>query len=238
MKNILLPTVLENDTLAAIESAISYANGSAFSLVLLLLHETDNSYSASAYLRNSRPALSVSQQKTLTACQNLILKHENVTLHIQRQASISAPLVKNLLQALEIGLIIVPKSYRESAKKINRYCLGLISNSQCPILNLCEIPASEMQKALYLDYAESKLQVQDVQQQLDGKFPFRIVSQARISREEEQSLQQLLSETITRNDIDLLVETRKPAKVKLGKKSPSIHESLKLPVLSVFEEIR
>ncbi|NUY81673.1 hypothetical protein HUK80_12255 [Flavobacterium sp. MAH-1] len=238
MKNILIPTVLEKDTLASVESAISYANGQNFDLVLLLLNETDNAYSASAYLRNSKPAFSASQQKTLEDCQRLALKFDNIKLHVQRQSSISAPLLRNLLSVLEIGFVIVPKSFRESSKKINRHCLGLLANSHCPILNLCDAPTSEMQKALYLEYAESKLQVSDLQQRLDGKFAFRIVSQARINKQEERSLDQLLLETITRNDIDLLVETRKPTKVKLGKKFPSFHDDLKLPVLSVFEEIR
>ncbi|RZJ71386.1 hypothetical protein [Flavobacterium sp.] len=237
MKNILLPTVLEKDTLAAIESAISYANGQNFNLVLLLLNESDSHYSASAFLRNSRAAYTISQQQVLEDCQNRAYAEGNATLHIQKQSSISAPLLRNMIAALEIGLVIVPKSFRESSKKINRYCLGLLANSHCPILNLCDGPTSEMQKALFLEYDESKLQASDVQQQLDGKFPFRIVSQARISRSEEESLQQLLSETITRNDIDLVVATRKPEKVKLGKKTPFWHESLKMPVLSVFEEI-
>lgn len=238
MKNILIPTVLEPDTLSAIISAISYSNGQEFQVVLLLLNEVEPSYSAAAFLRNSKPALSSAQQKTLEQCADSTRGSQNVTLHVQRQSSVSAPLVRNLMQALEIGLVIVPKSFRESSKKINRYCLGLLSNFQCPILNLCDTPASEMQKALYLEYAGSKLQVSDVQRHIDGKFPFRIVSQAKISPEEEQSLRQLLAETITRNDIDLLVETRKPAKVKLGKKPISFHDELKLPVLSVYEEIR
>jgi len=238
MKNILIPTVLEPDTLSAVESAISYANGQEFELILLQLNEVDSSYSASAFLRASRPALSTAQQQTLEKCSAKIRSANNAKLHIQKQSSISAPLLRNMMQSLEIGLVIVPKSFRESEKKINRYCIGLLSNCQCPILNLCDAPASEMQKALYLEYTGSKMQVSDVQQRLDGKFPFRIVSQAKISLEEEQSLRQLLSETITRNDIDVLVETRKPAKVKLGKKAMSFHDELKLPMLSVFEEIR
>ncbi|MBD3583894.1 hypothetical protein [Flavobacterium selenitireducens] len=237
MKNILIPTVLEPDTLSAVTSAISYSNGEDFQIVLLLLNEVEPSYSAAAFLRNAKPTLTSVQQKTLEQCADKIREAQHVSLHVQRQASISAPLVRNLMQALEIGLIIVPKSFRESSKKINRYCLGLLSNCQCPILNLCETPASEMQKALYLEYTGSKLQVSDLQRHLDGKFPFRIVSQAKISPAEEQSLRQLLAETITRNDIDLLVETRKPAKVKLGKKPVSFHDELKLPVLSVYEAI-
>lgn len=237
MKNILIPTVLEADTLSAITSAIAYSRGQEFQVTLLLLHEVDPSYSAAGFLRNANPALSVSQQKVLEQCSDTIFRTPKAQLHVQRQSSVSAPLVRNMMQALGIGMVIVPKSFRESSKKINRYCLGLLSNVKCPILKLCETPASEMQKALYLEHANSKIQVSDLQRHLDGKFPFRIVSQAKISEEQEESLRQLLAETITRNDIDLLVETRKPAKVKLGKKPYSFHDDLKLPVLSVFEEI-
>lgn len=238
MKNILIPTILDQDTLSAVESAISYANGQDFQLILLQLTDADNAYSASAYLRNSRPVLSANQLATLEKCSDMIRSVAGASLHTQTQSSLSAPLLRNMMTAFEIGLVIVPKSFRESSKKINRYCVGLLANSACPILNLCDAPASEMQKALYLEHAGSNLQVSDLQQRLDGKFPFRIVSQAKITHEEEQSLRQLLAETITRNDIDLLVETRKPAKVKLGKKTYSLHDELKLPVLSVYEEIR
>ncbi|PZQ82052.1 MAG: hypothetical protein DI548_12340, partial [Flavobacterium johnsoniae] len=52
-----------------------------------------------------------------------------------------------------------------------------------------------------------------------------------------EEIQPLLTEAITKNNINVLIETRKPKKIKLKNKNFSINESFGLPVLSLYEEI-
>lgn len=240
MKNILIPTTLHTDTVNAVKTAIKQSKGKSCTIVLLQVCDVPDTESGAFFLRTFKNELSVSQKSILELCRNLVATSQNCTFKLQHQYGISAPLMRNLLDHLHVGLIILTPSYKTAEKKIHNQFLQILSNCKFPILHLnSNFEEHDLNKAMYLEQTKSRLQAEDLQQLMQGQFDFRIVSQAKIF--EDQTVEEInpeLSEAISKNEINLLIQTRKPEKIKLKNKEKSmINESLGLPVLSLYEEI-
>jgi len=240
MKNILVPTTLQPDTINAVKTAIKQSKGKNCHVILLQVCNVPDTDSSAFFLRSVKNELTVSQKNILEACRNLVAVSQNCTFKIQHQYGISAPLMRNLLEHLHVGLIILTPSYKQAEKKIHHQFLQIVSNCKFPILHLnASFEGQELNKAMYLEQNKSKLQAEDLQQLMQGQFDFRIVSQAKIF--EDQSVEEInpeLSEAISKNEINLLIQTRKPEKIKLKMSEKSkVNESLGLPVLSLYEEL-
>lgn len=239
MKNLLIPSTLEPDTINAIKVAIQQSNGKNCTLYLTLISEIPDTYSTATFLRSMKSDMTASQKKVLEYCRELIAISQNCNLKIHHQYGISSPLMKNLIEHLEIELTIISPSFRNSEKRINNQFAQILSNSKCAILHLStNFEEQNLTKAMYLEQTMSKLQVEDLQELIPDHFNFKIVSQAKIfSDQNPEDLQSLLTEAITKNKIDLLIETRKPKKIKLKNKNSNTNESFGLPILSLYEEI-
>lgn len=240
MKNILIPTTLCADTVSAVKWALQQSNGKSCCIVLLQLTESTETFSTLQRLRSMRNELTISQHEILDLCRGLVLQSGNGRLQIQTQYTLSGPLLKNFMETFQIGLAILTPSFKLSAKSINHYCIRLLSNYRVPILHLgANHEEQEFNKAMYLQRSHSGLKVEDLQQLLRDQFSFRIVSQANVPDGQDAGhLEPLISETIAKNKINLLVETRKPERIKLKKKEKEqLREILGLPILSLYEEI-
>lgn len=240
MKNILIPTTHHLDTINAVKTAIKQSKGKTCTITLLLVCEIPDTYSSSLFLRTIKSEMTVSQRNVLESCRNLAASAKNCTLKIHHQYGVSAPLIKNLLEHLHVDLTILTPSYKKAEKKIHKQFRSILANCKCPILHLnSNFEESELQNALYLEQTKSKLQAEDLQHLMQGHFDFKIVSQAKFF--EDQNIEEInsqLSEAILKNQINLLIQTRKPEKIKLSKNEKSnINESLGLPVLSLYEEL-
>ena len=240
MKNLLIPTTLQPDTINAVKTAIKQSKGKNCNVILLQVCDVPDTDSSAFFLRGIKNELTVSQKNTLEACRNLVAVSQNCTFKSQHQYGISAPLLRNLIEHLHVGLIILTPSYKNAEKKIHNQFLQILANCKCPILHLnSNFEAQDLNKAMYLEQTKSKLQAEDVQQLMQDQFDFKVVSQATIF--EDQNVEEInpqLSEAILKNQINLLIQTRKPEKIKLSKKEKAtINESLGLPVLSLYEEM-
>lgn len=240
MKNILIPTTLQPDTINAVKTAIKQSKRKNCNVILLQVCDVPNTDSSAFFLRSIKNELTVSQKNTLEACRNLVAVSQNCTFKLQHQYGISAPLLRNLLEHLQASLIILTPSYKNAERKIHKQFLQILSNCRCPILHLnSNFEEQVLNKAMYLEQTKSKLQAADLQHLVQDQFDLRIVSQATIF--EDQNVEEIkpqLSEAILKNEINLLIQTRKPEKIKLSRKGKSnINESLGLPVLSLYEEL-
>ncbi|NMH27461.1 hypothetical protein [Flavobacterium silvaticum] len=233
MKNILIPTHLSPDTEIAVRTAICSASGTGTEIMLLLTADAPTSESASALLRSMRHELTASQLSVLDDCRDVARK-SGFSLKFHTQYSLSGPLLRNLLQAMETGLVIIPASYANSTQSTHTSCVKWLSLSKLPILQLSETATPELRKALLIENGLGQLPVHELQLQINRKLPIQIVSQANISSE-EQSLRQLLSETIDLRDIDVLIHTRRTEKTGRRKNDAAFPESFGLSVLSVYE---
>jgi len=238
MKNVLIPTNLQQDTLQALKVSISEANGQDCNITLLFLREVSDTASAAFWLRKMNTEFTAAQEDILEKCHEIVSFHDNCTLKFQQQYSVSKPLLKNFIDCKSINWIIVPESFRKSEVEMERYCLKLLSNCEQPILQLStDFEEHQFSKALYIENGQSALQAKDLAALIGSEFSFSIVSQTKIIDDQNhEEMTPILYDAIYKNGIDLLIETRKPAKIRLTKKNkPSFHENLGLPVLSVYE---
>src|SRR5687768_368977 len=111
MKNILIPTTLQADTINAVKTAIKQSKGKNCNIILLQVCNVPDTDSSAFFLRTVKNELTVSQKNIFEACRNLVAVSQNCTFKIQHQYGISAPLMRNLLEHLHVGLIILTPSY-------------------------------------------------------------------------------------------------------------------------------
>lgn len=240
MHNILIPTSFEADTLNAVKTAVKHAETKSCSIVLLTVSDMpDASFSALSALRNMTPDMTEAQYAILDDCRSLVNATTNCKLTVRHQFGISAPLLKNLLDHLGISLVILSSHYKTETNTFQRHFLKLLGNCKSPILHLGQhYDENSFNNALYLERAAAGIGVQELQRVVSERFTFKIVSQASVFEEQRpEEITPYLSETISKNNIDLLVETRKPEKTRLKRNSTvPVHENLGLPVLSLHEE--
>lgn len=239
MKNVLIPSTLEPDTINAVKIAIQQSKGKKCTLFLVLVEEIPDSYSSATFLRSMKSEMTASQKKVLEYCRELTTISQNCNLKIHYQYGISAPLMRNLIQHLEIELTILSPSYRKAERKIHNQFVQILSNCKCPILHLssnCE--EYILTKAMYLEKTKSKLQIEDLHELIPERFDFEIINKTSfINNQNPEDLESFINEAIIKNNINLLIETRKPKKIKLKNKNTSTNENLGLPILSLYEEI-
>lgn len=237
MNNILVPTTLQHDTLYSVKAAIKQSAGNHCVITLVLLNEAPDTESAAYFLRKTKPTTTTLQCTVLDNCRKAAYASGNCTLEIHNQFGLSAPLLKNLLQHLRTNLIIIPASYKMQAGKIHDYLIGLLANSSIPMLHMTpNCKEKELNKALYLEHDKTQLDVKQLQQHLNGKFSFKIVSHATVGEQYPEQLDLQITEAISKNNIDLLIETRKPEKIRKKNKGVNVNDTLGLPVLSIYEE--
>ncbi len=240
MKNLLIPTTLEADTINAVKTAIRQFKDENCSIMLMLVAEVPDTESPSFFLRSIKSEMTVSQKNVLNGIRQIVNEAGNCTLRIHNQYGVSSPLIKNLIEYHNICLTIVTPSYKASAKRIQQQCLQLLCNCKSPILHLTEnCVEQDLSKALYIETIKSRFQAEDVQQLIQNDFDCKIVSQAKLLESQvPEDMTSLLSEAISKNKINLLIETRKPEKISFKKKNKvAVNELLGLPVLSVYEEL-
>ena len=234
MKNILIPTTLENDTLTAVTTAIKHAKGSNATIVLMDLCDAPDAYTAAEFLRKNRQPMTAAQNQVLEQCSLLAEKSGNCTLRLHRQQGLTGPLLRNLLDYLATDLIILSPSYKAETCRAHRSCISLLAKCKTPILHLGhQEKECELTNALYLENNRTRTGLQELQQLVSGQFSFRIVSQAQLEEQNPRDMTPFLSDAIARNNIDLLIETRRPQ----GRtKQHIVNDQLGLPVLSIHEE--
>lgn len=240
MKNLLIPTTLEADTINAVKTALRQSKDEQCTIMLMLVADVPDTDSAAFFLRAVKSEMTVSQKKVLNEIRVLINEAANCNLKIHNQYGVSSPLIKNLIEFHKISLTILTPSYKASDKKIQIQCLQLLCNCKTPILHLTEnCEEQDLSKALYLEKTKSRYQAEDLQQLISNEFDCKIVSQAKILETQvPEDMASLLTEAISKNQISLLIETRKPEKISFKKKNIStFNEVLGLPVLSVYEEL-
>jgi hypothetical protein len=236
MKNILIPTTLQSDTINAIKAAIKSSNAEQCQLILMLITDIPDTYSSSNLLRNINQDLSTTQENVLQMCREIILESNTCSLKIHHQYGISSPLFRNLMEHYAIELTILTPSFKSSKKKINAYCVQIISNSKCPILHInANFEEEVFSQALYIKNSDSILQIEDLQTYIKTLFSLKIISNP---QQKVDEIEPFLTDTISKNNINILIETRKPKKLKLlRKEKASLNETLGLPVLSLYEEV-
>ncbi|MCV9927057.1 hypothetical protein OIU83_05315 [Flavobacterium sp. LS1R49] len=239
MKNFLIPTTLKEDTIGAVKLAIYQAKETDCEIILMMLSEIPDTYSTSNFLRTMRVSLTNTQEEVLEICRHIVGNTGNCKIKIHNQYGISSPIFKRIINTFSVKLIILPHSYKQETKRIHDHLVQLAGNQRCPILHLGTEPSKDdFNKALYIENAQQNIHVKDVQQFISENFSFEIVSQTKNFDDNIEEFAPHLNEVISKNHIDLLVQTRKAEKIKFKKtKNETINDLFGLPVLSLYEEL-
>jgi len=237
MKNFLIPTTLEIDTISAVKSAINQAKNTNCEIILMMVSDTPDAFSSAQFLREMRTSLTASQEEVLETCRYIIEHTANCKIKVHNQYGLSASVFKGIIEAFDIKLVVLTHSYKQETKRIHQYLVKLAGNQKCPILHLgTELTKDDFNKALYIENASANMHVKDVQQFLSANFSFEIVSQTANFDNNYEQFAPYLTEAISKYDIDLLVETRKSEKIKFKKKNKeNVNDRMGLPVLSLYE---
>jgi hypothetical protein len=239
MKNILIPTTLQTDTIAAIHSAIRQADNHDCEIILLFASEAPNTYSSSQFLREMKIGHTADQEEILDNCRTIINQTPNCKIKIHNQCGLSSFIFKGIIDLYTVDLIVFPNSYKQETRKINQYLLQLATNQKCPILHLGQEQKDlNFSKALYVKNNQAKIGLETIQHFLNKYFPLEIVSQTTTANEDQDDVLRYINEAISKHDIDMLVQTRSTQKIKFKKtKKEDLHEKVGLPVLSLYEEL-
>ncbi|MGO4771876.1 universal stress protein [Flavobacterium sp. W22_SRS_FK3] len=239
MKNFLIPTTFEIDTISAVKSAINQAKNTNCEIILMMVSDTPDSFSSAQFLREMRTELTKSQKEVLETCRYIIEHTANCKLKVHNQYGLSVSVFKGIIDAFDVKLVVLTHSYKQETKRIHQYLVKLAGNQKCPILHLgTELNEGDFNKALYIENASANIHVKDVQQFLSANFSFEIVSQTAHFDDDYEQFAPYLSEAISKYNIDLLVETRKGEKIKFKKsKKENVNDRMGLPVLSLYEEL-
>ncbi len=241
MKNFLIPTTLKEDTIDAVKTAINQAKGNDCEIILMIVSEIPDTYSSPSYfLRELKNRTTANEDNILDICRQIVSNFDNCSLKIHNQYGISSPVFKRIIEHFSLNLIIVSHSYHQEKKRIIQNLVQLLDNQKCPILHLGAIQnQDDFNKALYIENTTSNIPIEDLQQFVNENFSFQIVSKT--SDLEAKNIDEFapyLIEVINKNGINLLVKTRKPAKIKLKRsKKEDVNDLLGLPVLSLYEEM-
>jgi hypothetical protein len=239
MKNFLIPTTLNSDTIIAVETAINQSKGINSKIVLLFVSDEIDTFSTPHLLREMNSLITIKEQTVLYECRALIEQNPNFTMDFRRQFGITTPLFKNLIQFYATDLILFTPSFLLSKKTIHSYLVQIIENQKTPIFQLSKNKSNSLNRAVYIENSYSRLNLDDVQEFLKTQFPSQVISQI-LKKEEDNSeyINSLLSEILSKEDIDFVIETRRRENIKnkVGKKS-RVNQHFDLPVLSLYEEL-
>jgi hypothetical protein len=220
MKNIIILTTYEDDTLEAMKVANDLKRSSAGTIVLISLSETTDSITDLLFLSEKNQKDAAKRARMFVKWSHIERDQKIKPMSVQEhvQYGISRPVLIQLLERFNTEMIIVPNSVQQSKSFIHLLFLKLLNKSEFPIMRLPAEKGSseEIQRALYLDETGKAL-APALQ-----NMPFHIIHQSMVDRE------QSLGNLITKLKINLIVQTR-------------VHESvfkedvvsLGLPVLTV-----
>ena len=237
MKNIIIPTVLEEDTINAVRTAIAPKRNNACGIVLLLLKDIPDDFSATSTLKSLSYTWTAAQEDVLNTCRRIVSDNCNVKLEIHHQFEITKPLLRNLMDYFDGELVILTPSFKNSKTKVNCRLVKLLLSSKYTLLHLNSVEVQSMTSALYIEPKTTSFSVQELQQLISNKFCFRIISRTKLSDELTlQDANPIIAEAIVSKQIDMLIETRTQQQSKVKEAATLQHMTFSVPVLSIYEE--
>lgn len=236
MRSVLIPTQLRIPTVNAVKAAIKYGS-SGCTITLLLLQDSTNAFNVTLAQHTINYTITKGQRDILATCRQLVEDTENCTIKVHTQYDISGPLVKNIMNSFNTQLVILPAGFPPEKNRPYIKCLQLLLNSKYPILHLspyCD--EQDFNKAFYIEYNKSPIEKEVIINVIKNILPVKTVISERIYNDSKpDDIQLQLAEAILNNNTDLIIETRKPARVNLNRNIQSPADRLGITVLSIAE---
>ncbi|MBT1703912.1 universal stress protein [Chryseosolibacter indicus] len=225
MKNILIATTYQADTLQALKIAADFKRKDEGNIILLSISEVSDSITDLLFL-SSHEHIDQNKRSVILSSWNEIKRQNNFSASLEEhhQFGMSRPILDQLLQRFNADMVIVPLSFQHSKQYIHKLVLKLLHKSECPMMLLPEeqkLPL-DIQRALFLDQVGQPL-TSSIQ-----NLPFHIIHQSMVNTEhtEDQSLKILIEKL----SINLIVQAKRKSEIA---EDNSHVVNLGLPVLAV-----
>lgn len=201
MNNILIPTVYESDTNHALRIALDVRHNADTEIVLMSISQISDSIMDLLFLSPEDAIDKKKRDEVLNVWRGEVPTEVASKLKVQHQYGLTGPLAKQILSRYDIGMVIVPQSFRNSKLYVHQHALQLFQKFGCPIMHLPagDISYKGIQRALYLDDTKQDSAI-PVQQ-----FPFHVIHKSMLKQGE--SIQAI----VDRMQIDLIVRDKKGA---------------------------
>lgn len=205
MKNILLLTTFEADTLQSLKIAADVISNSSSEVYLLSVSEISDSITDLLFLSQSDHVDVEKKTELLNQLQNFKEEHGfRFKVHVDHRYGLSRPILEQILERCNADLVIVPTSFQKSKQHIHQFALKLLHKTSCPLMFLppkTEV-LEEIKRALYLN-GEGGLLTSAIE-----NLPFHIIHQTML----EDANKYTIEELIERFEIDLVVKGKRNGK--------------------------
>lgn len=177
MKNILVPTNFDTDTIHAMKIASDFKRSDQVHVKLFSTSAISDSITELLFSSQWKEFNPASRAELLKSWEAHRLEHQLTHIKISEchQYDMSRPILVNLLERFAIDMVIVPFSFQQSKQYIERLLLLFLCECKLPLMllpNETEHPG--IYRALYLD--ENKAMPTAVLQ----SFPFHVIHQSMI----------------------------------------------------------
>jgi hypothetical protein len=155
MKNILVPTAFEPDTLKALIMSSNFRKEDEVHVTLLSVGAVPDSITEllfpSAWKKADPAKRDVVLENWAEYCKSTDSCDTKITEH--HQQGMSRPVLKHLLERFQIDMVIVPYSFQRSGEYLHRMLLTLFDASETPLMLLpdCDDDHLDIHRALYID---------------------------------------------------------------------------------------
>lgn len=189
MKNILIPTTFESDTLQALKMSSRFKQNEEVNITLLSASALGNSIIDRLFLSNTNSPDPAKRQQVLDAwsvyqSQNNI--HSCTNEH--HQYGVSRPVFRQVMKRFSIDMAIVPLSYQQSKIYTDRILMSFLHDSKIPLMLL---PAEQQEeqdihRALFIE--DESIVTSPVIETL----PFHVIRQSMIQTAGLQSMKAIV----------------------------------------------
>ncbi len=134
MKNILIPTTLEPDTLTALKMLLDYSRHERTKVVLLLVSEMPFGIADMLFSAWSVDELPEEKRHVLECCRHFTETLPNSTFHIHHQVGVTNPILRNILDHYSINLTVILQSFYLDNAWINKQVFSFLVKSSSQLV--------------------------------------------------------------------------------------------------------
>jgi hypothetical protein len=223
MKNILITTTFEADTLQSLKIATEVIGNSASEICLLSTSEISDSITDLLFLSPKDHIDTRKRSELLDAWKNLKgTRGSKFKLHEHHQYGMSRPILEQILSRYKVDLVIVPTSFQQSKQHIHHFLLKLLHKTSCPLMFVPQTRQPDaIKRALYLNEPGRALT------SAIENLPFHIIHQSMLEDATKYSIEELIEKL----KIDLLVKGKRNGEPRYNDEVEM--SELNVPVLTV-----
>ncbi len=190
MKNILIPTNYNADTLEALRISAAMKQSDEMQVTLLSASHVPDSIIQLLFLSQGEES-DIKKSKLLVKYREDCRQRNQLALAVNEhhQYGMSRPIMSQLLERFKTELVVIPFSMQQSKSHVDQLMLKLLTGSEVPLLFLPSEGAApeDIHRALFLDDIES------AGMEVIQNLPFHVIRQSMVKTSGLQSVNSMIN---------------------------------------------